>query len=237
MKNKRHDELNKVWDDVWKNDRYSNPQLRITKAREKLDFFLKHVNIDASMQVLDVGCGGGYVANELYNRTGARIIGLDHSEEAINKARSNLIEKNISFCRGNALSLPFPDNYADVILNIGVIEHVIDHEKCIKESVRVLKNGGVLFVVSSNRNSFIFEHRKICEYFHLWNYGYQKNWDINALEDLFIQHGFSTKCICIGNGIGDLKLIDKLDRIFTSNPKDVRNRRGRYIYYIGTIKK
>lgn len=222
-----------VWNNVWKGDVYSKPDLRKMKAKEKVDRLLKHVNISNSTVVLDLGCGGGYVSRELYKRTKAQIYGVDSSDEAIKLSLSSSKGLPISYQQENIIKLPFKDDYADVVLCIGVIEHVKEHERCLDEIKRVLKNTGLLYVVSSNRNSFIYEQKVIREKLGLWKYGYQKNWTKDALESAFIKQGFSTQYIDIGKGIGNFKFIDKMDELFST--KELK--RGRYIYYIGRLRK
>lgn len=222
-----------VWDNVWKKDVYSKPELRSEKAAIKVEKLLCHIKMDSATTVLDLGCGGGYVARELFSKTNAQIYGIDNSEKAINLAVELSKGTNIKFEKANVTKLPVPDDFADVVLCIGVIEHVRDYEKCLEEIKRVLKRNGCIYVVSSNRDSFIYEQRIIRERLGLWNYGYQKNWTEAELENIFIKRGFSTQCIETNSGIGNFKIIDKLDKIFSTSTK----RRGRYIYYVGRIRK
>ena len=233
----RYDLINKkknnVWDNVWDKDVYSKPDLRREKAIEKVDRLINHIMIDKSTVVLDLGCGGGYVSRELYNRTGAKIYGIDNSEKAICLAIKKSEGMPISYKKQDVRNLPFKENFADVILCIGIIEHIKNHNQCIDEVRRVLKNNGLVYVVSSNRDSFIYEQKVIREKLGCWNYGYQKNWEKDALEKLFLGQDFLTEYIEIGKGIGNFKIIDKMDRLFSTTEK----KRGRYIYYIGRLKK
>ena len=66
-----------------------------------------------------------------------------------------------------------------------------------------------------------------------WNYGYQKNWTKDELENVFSIEGFLTQYIEIDKGIGNFRFIDKMDKLFSTPTK----KRGRYIYYIGRIYK
>lgn len=222
-----------VWDRVWEQDVYSKPELREEKAKAKVDKLLNHIVIESSTVVLDLGCGGGYVARELYNRTGAQIYGIDSSEEAICISQKKSEEIPIIYKKENITKLSFKDNFADVILCVGVIEHIKDYENCLNEIKRVLKNNGYVYVVSSNRNSFIYQQKIIREKLGLWNYGYQKNWTKDALEKMFLVHNFTTLYIDVDKGIGNFKIVDKMDRFLSSTTR----RRGRYIYYVGRLTK
>ncbi len=230
---KFYDSKVNVWDNVWKRDVYSKPNLRKEKATVKVEKLLYHIAIDSSMIVLDLGCGGGYIARELYNKTRAQIYGIDSSEEAIQLSVDKSKKIPIRYQKADITKLPFPNDFADVILCIGVIEHVRDYGCCLKEIKRVLKCNGLVYVVSSNRDSFIYEQKIIRERLGFWNYGYQKNWTKDALESIFSVEGFLTQYIDIDKGIGNFRIIDKMDRLFSTPTK----KRGRYIYYIGRINK
>lgn len=222
-----------VWDNVWKRDVYSRPDLRREKAAIKVKKLLSNIKIKSATIVLDLGCGGGYIARELFSKTNAQIYGIDSSEEAIHLAVEKSKKTTIEFKHADVRKIPFPDDFADVVLCIGVIEHVMDYENCIKEIKRVLKNDGIVYVVSSNRDSFIYEQKVIRERLGIWNYGYQKNWTKDGLENIFLKQGFSTQYIEVNKGIGNFKIIDKMDILFSTSNK----KRGRYIYYIGRISK
>lgn len=222
-----------VWDDVWKKDVYSKPDLRREKAAIKIEKLLNYINIESSTTVLDLGCGGGYVARELFFKTNAQIFGIDSSKEAIHLAVEKSRETTIKFKQADIRKIPFPDDFADVVLCIGVIEHIMDYENCLNEIKRVLKSDGLVYVVSSNRDSFIYEQKVIRERLGFWNYGYQKNWTKDELEEIFFKQGFLTQNIEVNKGIGNFKIIDKMDKFFSTSTK----KRGRYIYYMGRISK
>ena len=167
--NKFYNNNANIWDNVWKTDVYSKPDLRKEKAAIKVEKLLKHITIDNSTMVLDLGCGGGYIARELYNKTRAQIYGIDSSNEAIQLSVDKSKEIPIRYQKADITELPFSDDFADVILCIGVIEHVKEYECCLKEIKRVLKSNGLVYVVSSNRDSFIYEQKivRAVSYTHL----------------------------------------------------------------------
>ena len=101
--------------------------------------------------VLDLGCGGGYIARELYNKTRAQIYGIDSSNEAIQLSVDKSKEIPIRYQKADITELPFSDDFADVILCIGVIEHVKNMN--VVEGNKRFKSNGLVYVVSSNRDS------------------------------------------------------------------------------------
>jgi ubiquinone/menaquinone biosynthesis C-methylase UbiE len=99
---------------------------------------------------IDIGCGTGPLAVELARRSKLSIVGLD-----IDADMKPLFEKTVRdagfadrarFVEGDAQQLPFPDNYADIIVSRGTLTFIPDIGKCLKEVARVLKPTGVAFL-------------------------------------------------------------------------------------------
>lgn len=99
---------------------------------------------------IDIGCGTGHLDVELAKRTSLEIIGLDINfqmkpffEQQVREAG---FEDRIRFVVGDAQKLPFPDDYADIIVSRGVLIFIPDLAKCLAEVDRVLKPTGVAFL-------------------------------------------------------------------------------------------
>jgi len=99
---------------------------------------------------IDVGCGSGYLDIELAKRSNLSIIGLDIDPDVrplfLKNIREAGLEKRISFVLGDAQDMPFPDNYADMIVSRGTLIFIPDVKKCLREVHRVLKPTGVAFL-------------------------------------------------------------------------------------------
>ncbi|MFJ7911096.1 class I SAM-dependent methyltransferase [Kitasatospora sp. NPDC096204] len=106
-------------------------------------------------RVLDLGCGGGRHAFECYRR-GANVIALDQNAEEIAEVRKWFAAMEQAgeapegasavAMEGNALALPFEDEYFDKIIISEVMEHIPDDRGVLDEMFRVLKPGGLLAV-------------------------------------------------------------------------------------------
>jgi 2-polyprenyl-6-hydroxyphenyl methylase/3-demethylubiquinone-9 3-methyltransferase len=101
--------------------------------------------------ILDVGCGAGFLANELALH-GYKVTGLDASEPALEVARNHDSTGTVDYCCGNAYTLAFEDRKFDVVCAMDFLEHVENPEQVVREISRVLKAGGMFFFYTFNRN-------------------------------------------------------------------------------------
>jgi len=93
-----------------------------------------------SKDLLDYGCGNGWMA-ERYSGFGPRsITGIDISEIGIQEAIRDFGHL-ASFRVADAHHLPFPDNSFDVIAGRAILHH-LDFEKALHEIARILRPGG-----------------------------------------------------------------------------------------------
>jgi len=106
-------------------------------------------------RVLDLGCGGGRHAFELYRR-GAHVIALDQDEKELDAVASMFAAMRDAgeagaggsavSMPGDALRLPFPDGHFDHVLAAEILEHIPDDELAMAELARVLRPGGTAAV-------------------------------------------------------------------------------------------
>ena len=98
-------------------------------------------------RVLDVGCGGGYLARTLAATVGpdGRITGIDPSATAVSYARHRS-PANCSFAVGVAQGLELPDRSFDVVTSTLAAHHIPHEERAaaFAEMFRVLRPGGAL---------------------------------------------------------------------------------------------
>jgi SAM-dependent methyltransferase len=104
-------------------------------------------NLRSGGHVLDVGCGTGFVlsciraeASDRSKRIG-RTVGLDLAEGMIDRARSR---RGVRAVAGDAVHLPFIDQYFDVVVATDVVRFVEDPERFVRELVRVTMPGGTI---------------------------------------------------------------------------------------------
>lgn len=115
----------------------------------------------AGLKVLDVGCGGGILADSMA-RKGAEVTGIDLSSKALKVAQLHALEastKGVSYREISAegLAAEQPGAY-DVVTCMEMLEHVPDPSSVVKACSTLVKPGGWVFFSTLNRNaqSFLF---------------------------------------------------------------------------------
>ncbi len=104
-----------------------------------------------NQRILDVGCGGGFLSNELA-RQGYSVTGADLSAESLRVARRYDTTGTVRYDVADAYQLPYPDQSFDVVTAMDFLEHVDDPARAIREFSRVLAPGGLFFFHTFNRN-------------------------------------------------------------------------------------
>jgi len=103
-------------------------------------------------RVLDVGCGGGFLAEPLA-RMGCDVTGVDPSAASLLAARSHADQQglDITYLHGRGEDLPVGDASFDAVVCCDVLEHVDDVAATVGEMARALVPGGVLIYDTINR--------------------------------------------------------------------------------------
>lgn len=108
----------------------------------------------AQQEILEVGCGGGLICEELARRQ-AVMVGIDPSAGALATARKHAQEmglaENIHYEQGYGEALPYADGSFSAIVCFDVLEHVQNLPATIKEVARVLAPGGIFVFDTINR--------------------------------------------------------------------------------------
>jgi len=102
-------------------------------------------------QVLDVGCGGGFLSNHL-STLGHHVTGLDASRDALAIASRYDRTGLVRYQQGDALNLPYAAGSFDAVCAMDFLEHVENPDRVIAEAARVLKPSGLFFFHTFNRN-------------------------------------------------------------------------------------
>jgi len=107
---------------------------------------LSLVSFKEGWTMLDIGCGGGATLKRLLKRSkGAKVYGIDISEESIAKARevnAEVLDKQVFIEQGSAEKLPYDDNMFDLVTAVETVYFWPQLPNCLQEVRRVLKPGG-----------------------------------------------------------------------------------------------
>uniref|UniRef100_A0A060T2N3 Sterol 24-C-methyltransferase n=1 Tax=Blastobotrys adeninivorans TaxID=409370 RepID=A0A060T2N3_BLAAD len=128
---------------------YKGESFRQATARHE-HYLAAKIGIDENMRVLDVGCGVGGPARQIFRFTGASIVGLNNNDYQI--ARANHYSKKlgisdkVSFVKGDFMQMDFEDNSFDAVYAIEATVHAPDLAGVYGEIYRVLKPGGTFGV-------------------------------------------------------------------------------------------
>lgn len=128
------------------------PLHRINPLR--LGWIAQHSNGLFGKKVLDVGCGGGILAESMA-REGANVTGLDMGAEPLEVARLHALESAVSV---NYVQQTVEDHAIshagayDVVTCMEMLEHVPDPRSVVLACAQLVKPGGEVFFSTINRN-------------------------------------------------------------------------------------
>lgn len=125
----------------------------------RLDYIDSVVKLEGK-QVLDVGCGGGILA-EAMARRGALVTGIDLAEKGLKVAQLHLLESGLSVdyrhISAEQLAEQQPGQF-DAVTCMEMLEHVPDPASTVSACARLLKPGGwcVFATISRTPKAYVF---------------------------------------------------------------------------------
>jgi len=143
--------------------RWWDPQSEFRPLHEINPLRLDHINRIAALagkNVLDVGCGGGILAEAMAAR-GAAVTGIDLAEKPLKVAQLHLLESGQKVDYRNIaveeMAAEAPASF-DVVTCMEMLEHVPDPAAVVHACATLLKPGGNAFFATLNRNpkSYLF---------------------------------------------------------------------------------
>jgi SAM-dependent methyltransferase len=128
----------------------------------------------ATAQLLDIGCGTGWLAQHFSSYTG-----VDGSPDAVARARAlgrNVIERDVDE------PLPFDDGAFDGVVMKDLLEHVANPVAVVAEVHRVLRPGGLLFASSPDAQRWVWD-----------DYTHRRPFTRKSFRLLFADQGFEVE--------------------------------------------
>ncbi len=139
----------------WDPDGEFRPLHDLNPAR--LDYVEARAGL-AGKQVLDVGCGGGLLAEGMARR-GARVLGIDLAPEALAVARLHAAESGLALEYRQVAVEELAESARaafDVVTCLEMLEHVPDPARVVAALARLVRPGGHVVLSTINRNAKAF---------------------------------------------------------------------------------
>ena len=177
-----------------------NP-IRIRYIKENIikDFKIKSSEKPLkNIKLLDIGCGGGLLSEPMC-RLGANVVGIDASKKNIEVAKFHSKKNKLKINYKVASPEMLKDKTKfDVILNMEIVEHVNDIDFFIKESSKLLKKNGIMFIATLNKTlkSYVFAivgAEYILKWLPIGTHDWEKFVKPNELIDISKKNNLSLK--------------------------------------------
>lgn len=120
----------------------------------RVNYIQQHCGGLSTKKVLDVGCGGGILAESMAFY-GAQVTGIDMGEAPLEIARLHGLESGLTVDYQQTTAEEFADKCAaqfDVVTCMEMLEHVPDPSSVVRACYRLVKPGGHVFFSTLNRN-------------------------------------------------------------------------------------
>ncbi|MFG6116160.1 class I SAM-dependent methyltransferase [Halobacillus sp. MO56] len=176
---------------------YDSNQFRFeeVKVDTDLESYIQN-NPNSSYNFLDLACGTGIYLNHQYHSFKEFNInwhGLDASQAMLNKAKDKV--ENVALQTGFAESMPYEDEYFDVVTNNYAFHHFVGKEKGLDEIHRVLKGDGIYKL--HNINIYGMKNWWVYHYFpSALLEDYKRFWSKEVIFRELSQRGFNVRIDC-----------------------------------------
>ena len=126
------------------------------RVQEAIDMPLTSIS---GLKIIEAGSGAGRFT-EILLKYGALVYSFDLSEAVDVNLDNNSPSQNLTIFQGDIESIPFEDNFFDICLCLGVMQHTRDSELSLTELARVVKSKGLI--------SFDHYEKRIGQYLSLY---------------------------------------------------------------------
>jgi len=152
--NVNHDEIakfEKVANQWWDLTGDFKPLHQINPLRRQ--FIIQHMGEVFDKKIIDVGCGGGILAESLA-KLGAQVTGIDMGEEPLNVAKLHALEAQVKVdyqkITAEEMAQENPESF-DAVTCMEMLEHVPDPSSIVKACAQMVKPGGYVFFSTLNK--------------------------------------------------------------------------------------
>jgi len=157
---------------------------RIKRFKRRLSLINRYTK---KGKILDVGCATG-VFLDIAKKNGWDTYGIDISDYASRYAREKF---KLNVKRGELHKVKYSKNYFDVVTMWDFIEHVPNPDQIIKETNKIIKNNGLLYILTINEDSLMV---KLADFIYFISFKKIK-WPLELSHPIHHIHHFSEKTL------------------------------------------
>ena len=160
-------------------------ELRTPKTdypKKLIEYLSKRFDLQGNMKLLELGCGRCEFLFEFQNY-GFECKGLDRDISSV----QNEYNLEVKQCDLANDVFPYNDESFDVVYHKSVLEHMYNPENLMRETIRVLKPGGKLIILTPDW------HTQWKNFFE--DFTHSRPYDVMALSDLLKIYGFNSLSI------------------------------------------
>lgn len=121
-------------------DSHTNTTMSEDRVRVALPMPLESIK---GLKIIEAGSGAGRFT-EVLLKYGAIVYSFDLSNAVSANFANNMPHKNLTIFQGDIEDIPFNDNFFDISICLGVMQHTRDFSKSLNEISRVTKAGGII---------------------------------------------------------------------------------------------
>jgi ubiquinone/menaquinone biosynthesis C-methylase UbiE len=176
---------------------YYDDKTRTEKQAQSnmLKLIADSLRIEKGMQVLDAGCGQGFVEKYLASKIDASFTGITITPREVKVATKQLNNKSkgsVEFLLADYHELPFDDNSFDIVFTVETLAHARNLQQVLSELYRVLKPGGkiVLFEYEWDYKNFSPKYKKIYDFAKKYWGGYGDQFPPGWAKNKLSKQGF-----------------------------------------------
>jgi ubiquinone/menaquinone biosynthesis C-methylase UbiE len=133
----------------WERALINNPMRAFVQRRVETPRLLRLGGRLDRKEVLEIGCGRGIGVEVIFQQFGAaRVTAVDIDPRMIDLARrrlSSIAPHRLNLAVGSATAIPASDESFDAVFDFGILHHVPEWQKAVREIARVLRPGGLFF--------------------------------------------------------------------------------------------
>jgi SAM-dependent methyltransferase len=143
------------WADAGKGESMEHEHWPITRPALGL------MQIEPTDNILDVGCGAGWLSRILAHRVPqGRVVGMDISDEMIHRAReASVANENLVFVVGGVNEIPWEANFFMRVISVESSYYWPDPAKGVREIYRVLAEGGSAWILINYYRDNPYSHQ------------------------------------------------------------------------------